>query len=78
MPRNVRNWWIELDVDGKKIDINTGPRSKSGGFNINIWQRDMGAVTGSLIISGEVEGDTLTLTARTFDGNSRIKNVTRR
>lgn len=46
MPRNVRNFWIEvetLDVNGGR-KVATGPRSSSGGADIIIRQRNHGEV----------------------------------
>ena len=45
MPRNVRNFWIEADVDGKKQSVATGPRRKDGGFDMTILMRDDGEVS---------------------------------
>lgn len=39
MPRNTRNFWVELCVDGKKEDVGTGPRNRSGGFTESIYIR---------------------------------------
>jgi len=39
MPRNTRNWWIELHVDGRRHPIATGPSSRDGGFVLNIKTR---------------------------------------
>ena len=44
MPRNVRNFWIEISVDGKKTKVGTGPRNKEGGFRCKVLQRANGAV----------------------------------
>lgn len=44
MPRNVRNFWIELEVDGKQTKIATGPRSVEGGFSLRVRMRQHGAV----------------------------------
>lgn len=38
----VRNFWINVSVDGKKNDIATGPRSKNGGMQINLFLRQNG------------------------------------
>lgn len=44
MPRNVRNFWIELQVDGKKEIVATGPKNSGGGFEAKIYWRVRGAV----------------------------------
>lgn len=53
MLRNVRNFWIQVAVDGKKTDIATGPVGKTGGFRIAVDIRDDGASgTRALVIDG--------------------------
>lgn len=44
MPRNVRNFWLTLDVDGKKTPVACGPVSKDGGFTLRIQIRRDGEV----------------------------------
>jgi len=45
MPRNVRNFWIEASVDGRRSDINTGPRKSDGGFSCTIYVREEGSIS---------------------------------
>jgi len=52
MPRNVRNFWIELEVDGRKQRIATGPRSKDGGFSLTVKMRDQGEIITALGVEG--------------------------
>jgi hypothetical protein len=55
MPRTVRNFWIDLEVDGRKHRIKAGPKSKSGGFACKILQRADGEIyEKDLVISGNV------------------------
>jgi len=64
MPRNVRNFWIELEVDGKKTKIATGPVSKGGGFSLTVKMRDRGEIITALEAYGfALEDGTLTLRA---------------
>ena len=44
MPRNVRNFWIEVYVDGRKTKVACGPQAKDGGAFITIYQRSNGEV----------------------------------
>jgi len=44
MPRNVRNFWLNINVDGRKAKVGTGPRSRSGGFRCQVLQRADGAI----------------------------------
>ena len=68
MSRNVRNFWIELTVDGKATRIETGPQAKDGGFSLVILQRDEGSIIRAMEIDGLAlsEGG-LRLTARNRD-----------
>ena len=57
MPRNVRNFWIEVYVDGSKKKIGTGPRRADGGFDLTIYQRSAGDIITALDIIGRVTTD---------------------
>lgn len=61
MPRNVRNWWIEGNIDGRDSTLTGGPVSKDGGIDITIYQRDKGQVTKVVRLSGGAYGGTLCL-----------------
>jgi hypothetical protein len=69
MPRNVRNFWLELTVDGKKTRMATGPVRKDGGFDLVIKMRDKGQVLDVGEIFGRAEGNLLKMRAR-FIGNN--------
>lgn len=49
MPRNVRNFWVDLSVDGRS-DIGTGPRSGYGGIYAQFYIRNKGDVAASITI----------------------------
>ena len=36
----VRNWWIEVEIDGRKHRVEGGPRAKDGGFSLVGCQRE--------------------------------------
>lgn len=58
MPRVVRNFWIELEVDGRKEKVATGPRSASGGFQMRVFMREKGSIRdGALAVVGRVRHD---------------------
>lgn len=44
MPRNVRNFYLNADIDGYQNNLGGGPRRKEDGMSINITQRDEGEV----------------------------------
>ena len=53
----VRNFWIELNVDGRESTVATGPRSKDGGFSLTIKQRAEGGIVDALKVWGLVHSD---------------------
>lgn len=59
MPRNVRNFWIELEVDGKKSRIATGPVRKDGGFRMTIKQRSSGRIIRAVDLCGRIDSNGL-------------------
>ncbi len=61
MPRKVRNYWVEIDVDGRESPIGTGPRNKEGGIGVRIYMRNKGTVEKILDISGTANGNNLRL-----------------
>jgi hypothetical protein len=52
--RNVRNFWVEAEVDGRKERISFGPKAKDGGFGLRIFMREKGGSTRALTITGSV------------------------
>ena len=57
MPRHVRNFWLEANIDGKVIPIAAGPRGKDGGFTLTVQQRVFGEPVKVLTIQGSAELD---------------------
>lgn len=77
MPRNVRNFWVELDVhDGSSIS--TGPRRADGGFDLTIKQRDQGGIVDSLEVLGRNINGRLVLVVRDGEGKELAEIVTER
>lgn len=56
MPRNVRNWWLELNVDGR-VPTASGPQAKEGGFHLVIKQRSAGVIFDALVVDGLANDD---------------------
>ena len=54
MPRVVRNFWIETEVDGRETRTETGPKNKDGGFEITIRMREDGSIITPMKIRGYV------------------------
>lgn len=67
MPRCVRNFWIELEVGGRKRTISAGPRGIKGGFKCNIYVREDGEVSNnSLQVNGYSTGGEVELEVKGF------------
>jgi len=63
MPRNVRNFWLELTVDGKTSRVETGPQARDGGFRLVILQRDKGGIIRAMEVDGRATSMGLVLEA---------------
>lgn len=63
MPRNVRNFWLELRVDGATTAVETGPRAANGGFRLTILQRSKGDIVRALEVEGRNVNGELVLRA---------------
>jgi hypothetical protein len=57
MPRNVRNFWLEGQIDGRSSKIEGGPVAKDGGFFLRIKMRDDGGILNALSIRGTADED---------------------
>jgi len=57
----MRNFWIEAYIDGRKTMLQGGPRSKDGGFNLQIFMRDQGNSVSVLCVTGRAIGNELIL-----------------
>lgn len=53
----TRNFWVEADIDGRKTELAGGPRSKGGGFAMNIYMRNEGDIDRPIEIDGIVKSD---------------------
>jgi hypothetical protein len=60
--RAVRNWFIDVDVDGRESGVQTGPKAKDGGFSMRLLQRKEGGAVEVLSLRGVARGDALVLT----------------
>lgn len=79
MPRNVRNFWLELSVDGSQKTIATGPRNKDGGFTLTILQRDKGDIVRAMEVWGRVSSEgKIVLSANLMSTPAELKVITER
>lgn len=59
--RAVRNFWLDVDIDGRKTNLEDGPKSRFGGFYARIKQRDRGSITCPVEIEGIEDDGELTI-----------------
>lgn len=82
MPRCVRNFWLEGNIDGYKSKIVGGAKRSDGGFRLDIYQRSDNTVTCPLEIRGRaLSGGELELIITMIDdkGNKfSVVNKTKR
>lgn len=73
MPRCIRNFWLDAEIDGKRSRFASGPRARDGGFRLDIHYREHGSVSArSLRISGRCVQNKLTL--KVEDGGTTVLN----
>ena len=46
----VRNFYVEANVDGRDTTLSGGPKSKTGGMRVKIFQRSNGEIEEALTI----------------------------
>lgn len=74
----IRNFWVEVEIDGRKHLLKGGPVAKEGGITIRVSQRNRGATRPVLTIKGYRWGpDELYLDASSTVGNSLRVMTTR-
>ena len=47
----TRNFWIEVQIDGRTTRLKGGPQNKTGGMSIVLKQRDDGAIRDVLTLN---------------------------
>lgn len=55
----VRNFWVEADIDGYSSTPKGGPRSKSDGMDVTIYQREDGGIKTAVKVFCRAIGDKL-------------------
>lgn len=76
MPKQVRNFWIELEVDGRKTKSATGPQGKDGGFKLIIKMRENGEISEKEVhIDGKSVHKMLYLETSLYTGNKEIDST---
>ena len=57
MSRNARNFWLEIEVDGRRAKVATGPISTDVGFRVVVKMRDRGEIVGAGVLTGRAHSD---------------------
>ena len=76
MPRNVRNFWIELSVDGRDSRVETGPVRKDGGFDMTIRIREGKSISDRLMrISGTADDEGKLMLQAVTNQNGQLLSI---
>lgn len=76
MPRCVRNFWLDGEVDGASKGIGTGPKSSGGGFYLTILIRENGQISNKCLrIRGGNYGDKNILTVDLREGEKVVQTM---
>jgi hypothetical protein len=74
MPRNVRNFWLEAEVDGRSTSVATGPEGKDGGISVRVLIRREGGVSMAATLRGRALPDgTLELVIVGYDPDGAVR-----
>ena len=69
--RNVRPSWVNLKVDGRKANIATGPRARSGEMSAMFYIREEGSSFLALSVDMIASADGKTTILRVTDGTGK-------
>lgn len=53
----VRNFWIEVEIDGRKTTLSGGPRAKDGSMSVTLYVREDGDSVRAVHINCEPLGE---------------------
>lgn len=70
MPRNVRNGWAVVGVDGKASKLASGPRGADGGLTVTVYVRSAGSVVAGCSVRQWVQDGAVVLAV--YDDNGVI------
>ena len=57
MPRNVRNSWVTVNVDGRNSEMASGPVAKDGGLQAQFKFRHEGSIIDGITVTQGVTSD---------------------
>ena len=68
MPRNVRNSWVAVDIDGRSTPLEGGPKGAGGGMSGAVYVRHKGEVEKALAFVQILRDDKIVLLIQTPHG----------
>lgn len=51
----LRNFWVEVEIAGRKTKLKGGPANRMGGMKITLYQRDNGTIHKSVTVDCEAD-----------------------
>ena len=74
-PHNVRNFYIEVEIDGYKTTLRGGSPSKDGGMKVTLYQRDSGEITKALTVDCTADSEGVLKTKVTNNNGEYLTTV---
>jgi len=68
----VRNFWVDCEIDGRRTDLCGGPRSKDGGMEVVVRQRDDGRSVIAVKLMCEYDSSTDEVVTYVKDGDGNV------
>ena len=73
----VRNFWVDINVDGRATRVGTGPRRKDGGMSARFRIREDGGISEkSITVEGREINGKLMLSAFLVEGSETVDSIT--
>lgn len=75
----LRNFYVEVEIDGRKTDLAGGPQAKDGGMYITLYQRDNGSKLKAVTINcwADENGKLHTIVDNKVDKSASAVNTVR-
>lgn len=73
----LRNFWVEVEIDGRTTKLTGGPQSKNGKMTVRVYQRNRGESVRSATVECEpAQGDMLMTSITLKSGDNDMPRQT--
>ena len=71
----LRNFWVEVEIAGRKTKLKGGPAKRLGGMKITLYQRDKGTIHKSVTVDCEADAvGNLMTTVQAYQPGFKLTN----